>query len=77
MRGAQNKKVPNESVALLTLNTNAKKKLENMRMSAQYDIKEKCKNYWKLEKSRLGHAYVYELQCQFAVTHNSVVLQSC
>ena len=26
MRGAQNKKVPNESVALLTLNTNAKKK---------------------------------------------------
>lgn len=37
----------------------AKKKLENMKMSSQYDIKEKCKNYWKLEKSRLGHAYVY------------------
>lgn len=37
----------------------AKKKLENKRMSSQYDIKEKCKNYWKLEKSWLGNAYVY------------------
>jgi len=44
-----NKKVPNESVALLALNTRCKKKLENMRMSSQYDIKEKCKTTenWK------------------------------